>query len=100
MFHLQLFSIDTGHPCYENGFRNLVDMVGNVEKPDIRFTNMVAGKYWNKCARPVEQSFEMCAWEKNNFSRNLGNLIPVIVTEEHFPVALIVFEIMTTPRFP
>ena len=60
---------------------------------------MFAGKYSDKCVRPVEQSSEMFTWEKNNFSRNLGNLIPVIVTEEHFLVALIVFEIMTTPRF-
>ena len=94
MLRNYLFSIDRRLFCYVNGFRNQVQTIGKVEKSDVRLTNMIEGKYLNKCPRPVKQNLEIFAYGKNKFSRKLGNLIPIIVTIDHFPVTLFILEII------
>ena len=71
-------------------------------KPEISkrlLSRMPPWRYRMICARPRKINFEIFISRKNKFSKNLEKKIPVIVTSEHFPVALIVFEIMRRPRF-
>ena len=74
-------------------------MISKMEKPEIRPTNRLEGKYLDKCTRPLEQNLEILTCGRNKFSRKLGIYISVIVTTERFPVALSAFEISSTPRF-
>ena len=100
MFRFRSFSTDTGLLSYKNGSRYPVDMVDNVEKSDIRVYNYVRKQKMGQMDAPCEMKYRNNCVGKFFFSRNLGNLIPIVVAEEHFPVALSVLEIMTIPRIP
>ena len=98
IFHHLWFSIVRGRLCYTNVSRILVETIGKVERPDKRPKNMPVGTDLDMYTCPVEQNFEIVPWEKIFFFRKLGNLIPIIVTIDHFPVAPFVFEIMIWVR--
>ena len=83
---------------HRNVSRILVENIGNVGRPDTRPKNMPVGTDLDMSTCPVEQNFEIVAWEKIFFSRKLGNFIPIIVTIDHFPVVSFVFEIMICVR--
>ena len=83
---------------HRNVSRILVENIGKVERPDTRPKNMPVETDLDMSTCPVEQNFEIVAWEKIFFSRKLGNFIPIIVTIDHFPVASFVFEIMICVR--